>query len=81
MFVTSSKLAAFTLAAVLLPSMAAAKSIDIEDLPSGCEKFTVGKCDPAKVSCFENNLVTFVWEYFFSALYLRILGEPTFKKA
>ncbi len=50
MLVTSSKLAVLTLAAVLLPSMAVARRIEGEDLPAGCEKFTVGKCDPAKVS-------------------------------
>ena len=46
----SMKLTIFAALAALLPALTVGKSLLGEDLPEGCEKFTVGKCDPSKVS-------------------------------
>jgi len=42
------KLTIFAALAALLPALTVGKSLLGEDLPEGCEKFTVGKCDPSK---------------------------------
>ena len=46
------KLAFLSAVGSVLPAIISGRSLLGEGLPEGCEKFTVGKCDPSQVSYF-----------------------------